>query len=90
MPDPDRTARELMDAPGTRVTPQPNEHPGQNRPRQVEAQGTGDPAAAGDASPDDLTALEGGTGTAGSRGGGPAADFADGPADARGGDRQRG
>jgi hypothetical protein len=39
---------------------------------------------------DVIAASEGGTGTAGSRGGGPAADFSDDPAAARGGDASRG
>ncbi len=115
MPDPDRAAREMMDTPGTRVTPEADEHPTQlpghkadgsagageagaskgqpaDRPgisrtgvvigeggadfdaHQNASHPIGEPEASGDA-PGALP--EGGTGTSGSRGGGPAADFTD-------------
>ena len=89
MPDPDPTARELMDAPGTRVTPEPDEHPRGATAGFVPAARPGAhghtpdrPGGREDTGldgrgPDDLAPTEGGTGTSGSRGGGPAADFRD-------------
>lgn len=89
MPDPDPNAREPMDAPGTRVTPQPDEHPGHDTPPPRKASAPSPPGRTADDStrpsadefppkgPADISATEGGTGTSGSRGGGPAADFRD-------------
>ena len=75
MPDPDPNAAEAIDAPGTRVTPEPDEHPGHDGSRDaVSDEQNGDENKG---NPDDLTATDGGTGTSGTRGGGPAADFSD-------------
>jgi hypothetical protein len=75
MPDPDLNAAEPMDSPGTRVTPEPDEHPGHEGSRDaVLNEGN---AGENKANPDDTTTTEGGTGTSGTRGGGPAADFSD-------------
>ena len=74
MPDPDPTAAEPMDSPGTRVTPEPDEHPGRDGSRDAVLGKRN--VDENKANPDDMTA-EGGTGTSGTRGGGPAADFSD-------------
>ena len=75
MPDPDPTAAQPMDSPGTRATPEPDEHPGRDKSRDaVPGERNVDKSKA---DPDDMTATEGGTGTSGARGGGPAADFSD-------------
>ena len=73
MPDPNRTAPEPMDAVGTRVTPEPDEHPGHegSSDRSLETNA----GSLNKVNPDEVAAAEGGTGTSGSRGGGPAANF---------------
>ena len=73
MPDPDPNAAEPMDAPGTRVTPEPDEHPGHEGSRGAAAglQNANEEKV----NPDDVAANEGGTGTSGARGSGPAANF---------------
>jgi hypothetical protein len=75
MPDPDRTAPEPMDAAGTRATPEPDEHPGHERPSDTSLELRA--RALNKINPDEGAAAEGGTGTSGSRGGGPAADFSE-------------
>ena len=75
MPDPDPQAVEPMDAPGTRVTPDPGESPGHDRLREPADPLSG--ADGGKLNPDEVTANEGGTGTSGARGGGPASNFTD-------------
>ncbi len=134
MPDRDPDSADMMDAPGTRVTPDadvdlaggaerhgragrgpdapaPDAFAGHGRAGDTGAAapagigiGADDgalaaaPADPGPAAQDpahahdnpDVAAAEGGTGTSGSRGGGPAADFSDDPAPARGGDASRG
>jgi hypothetical protein len=75
MPDLDPNAPEPMDAQGTRVTPAPDEHPGHEGSRHA-VLGTQD-VSGNKVNPDEVTAAEGGTGTSGARGGGPAANFTD-------------
>jgi hypothetical protein len=73
MADRDPKAAEFMDAPGTRVTPEPDEHPGHDAGAGARSNATNPDVS--DAGADNSAGTEGGTGTSGARGGGPAADF---------------
>ena len=88
MPDPDPNAALPMDAEGTRVTPDPEDHPRQTPPTGDLRGERRDPdTVAGrariggdtgdDADVDNTSGNDGGSGTSGSRGGGPASDFSD-------------
>ncbi len=76
MADRNPNAPEFMDAPGTRSTPEPDEHPGHDVQTAIPPDARNPDAS--DNGADNTASVEGGTGTSGARGGGPAADFREG------------